>query len=239
MPTARLALIGDHNPAVVAHQGIPLALALAGDAASAALDWTWVDTSTLIGDVPAHLAAFDGVWVVPASPYANTAGAIAAIRWARERGVPFLGTCGGFQHALLEFAEAAWGVVSPAHAELDPTSADPVIAPLSCGLVERTGTIRFAPGSRLFALHGAEAVEGYHCNYGLNPAYAARLETGRLRVTGRDADGDVRAIELDGHPFFVATLYQPERSGLAGRPHPLILAFADAARAHAAGRRAR
>ena len=62
---------------------------------------------------------------------------------------------------------------------------------------------------------------------------------GPLRATARDADGDVRAVELDAHPFFVATLYQPERSGLAGRPHPLIRAFADAARAHAAGRPAR
>jgi CTP synthase (UTP-ammonia lyase) len=233
---ARIALVGDYDPAVVAHQGIPLALGLAGDVDSPPLEWTWVHTSTLAGDVPARLAAFDGVWVVPASPYANTADAIAAIRFARERGIPFLGTCGGFQHALLEYAEAVWGVVSPAHAELDPDAPEPVIAALTCKLIEQGGSILFAPGSRLHALHGAETVEGYHCGYGLNPTYAALLDDGPLRATGRDADGDVRAVELDGHPFFVATLYQPERSGLAGRPHPLIRAFADAARAHAAGR---
>ena len=114
-----------------------------------------------------------------------------------------------------------------------------MIAPLSCALVEKAGTIRFEPGSRLSAAHGvAETVEGYHCRYGLNPMYADRLEAGPLRVAARDLDGDVRAIELDGHPFFVATLYQPERSGLAGTPHPLIGAFVDAARGHAvAGRR--
>jgi CTP synthase (UTP-ammonia lyase) len=233
---ARIALIGDYDPAVVAHQGIPLALDLAGDAASDPIDWTWIHTSTLAGDLPSQLSAFDGVWVVPGSPYASTTGAIAAIRFAREGGVPFLGTCGGFQHALLEYAEAVWGVVSPAHAETDPDAPEPVIAALTCKLIEQGGGIFFAPGSRLHALHGAQTVEGYHCGYGLNPLYAVLLDDGPLRATGRDADGDVRAIELDGHPFFVATLYQPERSGLAGQPHPLIGAFADAARAHAAGR---
>ena len=112
-------------------------------------------TSTLVGDVTAHLEMFDGIWCVPASPYANTDGALDAIRVARERRVPFLGTCGGFQHALLEYAGAVWGVPAPAHAELDPSAADPVIAPLTCGLVEQTGTIRFEPGSRLLAITAA------------------------------------------------------------------------------------
>ena len=233
-----LALVGDYSPDVVAHRAIPLALALARSAAAPAPGWTWVDTATLSGDVPAQLQAFDGIWCVPGSPYANTAGAIAAIRFAREHGRPFLGTCGGFQHALLEYASAVWGVPSPKHAEVDPGAADPVISPLSCSLVEKTGTIRFEPGSRLAAVYGAtETVEGYHCRYGLNPKYADRLTSGPLRVAARDVEGDVRAIELDGHPFFVATLYQPERSGLAGREHPLIAAFVDAARRHAADRR--
>ena len=226
----RIALVGDHDEAVVAHRAIPLVLALA----TPTPDWHWLHTTSLTGEVAARLEPFDGVWVVPASPYASTAGAIAAIRWARQTGRPFLGTCGGFQHALLEYAEAAWGVASPAHAELDPGAAHPVIAPLACGLVETDGAIVIAPGSRLAGWQGArETIEGYHCNYGLSTAYAARLANGPLRVAARDRDGDVRAVELDGHPFFVATLYQPERAGLAGRRHPLIDAFVEAARAHA------
>jgi len=233
-----LALVGDYNPDIVAHRAIPLALTLTQVGAVPAPGWTWVDTATLGDDPRAQLQPFDGIWCVPGSPYANTAGAIAAIRVAREQGRPFLGTCGGFQHALLEYASAVWGVPSPVHAELDPGAADPVISPLSCSLVEKTGTIRFEPGSRLSAVHGgAETVEGYHCRYGLNPKYADRLTSGPLRVAARDVEGDVRAIELDGHPFFVATLYQPERSGLAGTGHPLIAAFVGAARRHAADRR--
>jgi len=101
---------------------------------------------------------------VPASPYANTAGAVAAIRFARETGRPYLGTCGGFQHALLEYAEAVWGLSNVAHAELDPQAPDPLIAPLDCGLVEATGEVRFAPGSRLARIYCApRATETYHC----------------------------------------------------------------------------
>jgi CTP synthase (UTP-ammonia lyase) len=167
---------------------------------------------------------------VPASPYANTEGAIAAIRFARETSRPFLGTCGGFQHALLEYAGAVWGIRNPVHAELDPAAEDPVIAPLECSLVEVSESIRLMPGSRLAQAYGAEtATEGYHCNYGLNPRYVARLESGPLQATAHDSGGNVRAVELSGHPFFVATLFQPERAALVDRTPPIVAAFVEAA----------
>ncbi|HJQ97267.1 MAG TPA: hypothetical protein VJ826_03080 [Candidatus Polarisedimenticolaceae bacterium] len=228
--TPRIALIGDFNDGVKAHQGIPRSLALAAEHV-APVEWEWVHTSNLVGDVPAQLASFHGVWCVPATPYANTAGALAAIRFAREAPRAYLGTCGGFQHAMLEYAESVWGVERPAHAELDPDAADPVVAPLSCGLVEVRGDVVLTLGSRLARIYGArEASEGYHCNYGLSSRYAARLESGPLRIAARDRAGEVRAVELDGHPFYVATLFQPERSGLDGRRHPLIEAFVTAVR---------
>ena len=223
-----IALIGDYDLAVTAHQAIPAALERAADDAGLPLTWTWVGTASLDTRRGGNdLAPFHALWCVPASPYANTAGAIAAIRFARQTGRPFLGTCGGFQHALLEYAEAVWGVASPKHAELDPDATDPVIAPLSCSLVEASGELRFMPGSRLAAIYGMSgATETYHCRYGLNPRFAARLETGPLRVSARDHAGEIRAVELTSHPFFMATLFQPERAGLAGRSHPLISAFA-------------
>lgn len=241
MPTtsagARIALVGDPDPGVTAHRAIPLALGLAADSCARSIEWTWVHTSTLTGDASEPIEPFDGIWVVPGSPYAHAAGVIAAIRCAREQRRPFLGTCGGFQHALLEHAEAVWGVVAPAHAELDPDAAHPVIAPLACSLVEVVGEVRFEPGSRLAAVYGAdEAREEYHCRFGLNPLFVQWLESGPLRIAARDREGDVRAIELHDHPFFVATLFQPERSGSSGQAHPLIEAFVDAACAHAAGR---
>jgi CTP synthase (UTP-ammonia lyase) len=234
---ARLALVGDHDPGVTAHRAIPLALGLAAESCGRSIEWTWVHTGTLTGDVAEQIEPFDGIWVVPGSPYARAAGVVAAIRFARVQRQPFLGTCGGFQHALLEYADAVWGVIAPAHAELDPGAADPVIAPLSCSLVEVTGAVRLEPGSRLAAVYGSDdAEEAYHCRFGLNPLFAPWLEAGPLRVAARDDQGDVRAIELQDHPFFVATLFQPERSGSSGQAHPLIEAFVDAACAHAAGR---
>ena len=173
---------------------------------------------------------------MPARPYANTAGAIAAIRFARERGIPFLGTCGGFQHALLEYAEAVWRMPAPAHAELDPAAADPVIAPLTCGLVEADGTIRFGRGSRLAAIYGSPTRRDLSLPLRAEPGLRATAGGRPPAGSARDLDGDVRAVELDGHPFFMATLYQPERSGLAGRVHPLIRAFVAAVAAHDAAR---
>ena len=233
----RIALIGDYNATVKAHQSIPLALALACEGSGRVCEWEWIHTATLRGDASSQLSECHGVWCVPASPYANTNGALAAIRFARQTHRPFLGTCGGFQHALLEYAEAVWGVARPAHAELSPDAIDPVIAPLACSLVEESGEIRFESGSRLAAAYGVSvAHEEYHCRYGLSAGYVHRLTSGPLRAAGRDGAGDIRAIELDGHPFFVATLFQPERSALAGRQHPLIRAFVEAVQERATAR---
>ena len=224
MNSLRIALIGDYNPSVKAHQAIPRALALASEG-DIDCHWEWVHTSTLMGDLSDRLADYDGVWCVPASPYANTRGALNAIRFARETGRAFLGTCGGFQHAIMEYAEAVWGVAA-AHAETDADAIDPVIAPLTCSLVEQSGELYFEPRSRLASIYGVGSTsEEYHCRYGLNPRYAERLRSGPLRIAARDGAEDVRAIELDGHPFFIGTLFQPERSAFSGRKHPLIRAF--------------
>lgn len=224
----RIALIGDYNPSAKAHQAIPGALTLA---CGADVDgrWDWVHTSTLTGEPAEQLAQYDGIWCVPASPYANMRGALKAIRYARESGRAFLGTCGGFQHAIIEYAEAVWGIAA-AHAEVDVDAADPVISPLTCSLVEQSGELYFEPRSRLALIYGGTtASEEYHCRYGLNPRHAERLSTGALRIAARDGADEVRAVELDGDQFFIATLFQPERSALSGRQHPLIRAFVVAA----------
>src|SRR5690606_14298420 len=143
----------------------------------------------------------------------------------RETRLPFLGTCGGFQHAVLDYARQVLGWADAEHAELNPAAARPVILPLSCALVEVHGQVRLAAGSRLGQAYGTQWTdEGYHCRYGLSAEFAAALEQGPLRICAWDADGDPRGVELDGHPFFVATLFQPERAALAGRLPPLVRA---------------
>jgi CTP synthase (UTP-ammonia lyase) len=227
----RIALVGDHDPAVIAHQAIPHALALAANALGARVDADWIATESILDD--AILEPFDGVWCIPASPYRSMDGALRAIRFARETGRPFLGTCGGFQHAIIEYARDVLGWVDADHAETADT-VNPshwlVIAPLSCSMVEVTGRVCFLAGSRIAAAYGADvATEGYHCSYGINPAFRDAIASGPLRITAVDDAGDVRAVELDGHPFFVATLFQPERAALAGRVPPIVSAFVAAA----------
>lgn len=232
MPSIQIGLVGDYNPIHVAHQAIPLALELAGRAAEVLVTPTWIPTESIVPeDAAAQLAAYDGLWCVPASPYRSTAGALAAIRFAREAQRPFLGTCGGFQHALLEYAHNVLGLTKAAHSETDPDAAMALITPLACSLVGQRGEIFFREGSRLRAIYGApQAEEGYHCNYGLNPAYEQLLDGQPLTICARDAAHEVRAIELAGHPFYFATLFQPERSALTTMVHPLILAYVRAAR---------
>jgi CTP synthase (UTP-ammonia lyase) len=224
----RIGLVGDYNATVLAHQAIPRALELAGEALGVPVHYEWIPTEE-IREV-SRVSGFDGLWCVPASPYRSMDGALRAIRFAREQGRPFLGTCGGFQHAILEYARHVLGWADAEHAETKPNAARLVITPLTCGLVEKTDTIRFRPGSILAAAYGClEATEGYHCNYGINPAFLSAIVSGPLRVCAEDRAGEVRAVELEGHPFFVATLFQPERAALIGKIPPVVAAFVRAA----------
>ena len=140
--TLHLALIGDYNPDVIAHQAIPVALQQAADALGLTVHLQWLETDTL--SATSELQGFDGFWCVPASPYRDTDGALHAIRFAREQRRPFLGTCGGFQHAVLEYARNVLGWADAEHGELAPNAQRAVIAPLSCALVEATDTVRLA-----------------------------------------------------------------------------------------------
>lgn len=237
--TARIALVGDRSPHVKSHTRVPLLLDALASREGLVLDAYWIPT----GDAAAEAAAgtlgrFDAVWVLPGSPYASEAGALAAIRVAREQGIPFLGTCGGFQHALLEYARTVCGLAGAAHAENDPAAADPVIAPLACSLVGHEGLVRAEPGSLAESALGAErSTERYHCGYGPAPRHLPALAAHGLLLSGHDEDGQVRIAELPGHPFFLATLFQPELHGDGTVPHPIVRALAVAAVTHATAAR--
>lgn len=226
----RIALIGDFNPSVVAHNAIPKALALSSKRLGRTVEGIWCDTTGLAACDETVLAGFDAFWSVPATPYRSMDGALRAIRYAREHDRPFLGTCGGFQHALIEFARNVLGLADGDHAESNPQASTLLMTPLTCALVEKTGTINFKPGSRIAEIYGASStIEQYHCSYGLNTEYRPLIERSAMGITGMDVDGSVRVIELSDHPFFIATLFQPERSALQGIENPLVTAFVRAA----------
>jgi len=226
----RIALIGDYNPEVAAHVAIPRALNLASNGSVRAVEAAWMATPLCTTKSEERLSAFDAIWCVPNSPYASMAGALCAIRFARESGRPFLGTCGGFQHAVIEYARNALGFLEADHAESNPAAALPLISRLACSLAPANGAIRLMPDSQLARIYGrTEIAENYHCNFGVNPRFESMLNAGKLNITGRDENGEARAVELAGHPFFFATLFQPEQSAFAGVEHPLICCFVRAA----------
>jgi CTP synthase (UTP-ammonia lyase) len=228
MSTKTIALVGDHSEKVTAHRAIPVALELARAESGADIAWKWVATKD-ISDARRDLAAYSAVWLVPATPYENPAGGLGAATWAREGRRPFLGTCGGFQHALIEFARNVAGIEDADTSETNPGGRSLVVTALSCSHVEKTGNVQFAKGSLLgSAYNGTGSTEGYRCNYGFNAAYRAALEAAGLKFTAWDDEGDIRGAELPAHPFFAGVLFQPERAALRGETPPLVVAFAKA-----------
>lgn len=228
----KIALIGERSDTLIAHRAIPLALQLAADALRIRVDHDWLSTDG-IGDGQ-RLGDYDGIWCVPGSPYADTEGALRAIRFARENNLPFLGTCGGFQHALLEYARHSLGWHAE-HAELSPQAEQPLIAPLSCALQDASRRVRLVSGTQIAELYGVlEITEEYLCRYGLDAAFREPLLARSLRASGHDVGGEVRAIELQDHPFFLATLFQPERAALAGRLPPVVAGLVGACAVQAA-----
>lgn len=225
----RIGLIGDRNDAVRAHRAIPVALARAGERLAVHVKEAWLPTSG-IPLVPDYvLGALDGLWCVPASPYASMERALAAIQFARENGVPFLGTCGGFQHALIEYARNVAGLEQAGHAEDDPDADPLIVTELACSLVGQAGRVRIQPDTRAAEWYGGlEGIEEYVCSYGLNPDHRALFETAPLRIVGWDDDGDPRVVELADHPFFLATLFQPELRSEGEGVHPLVVSFVKA-----------
>lgn len=230
--TTRIGLVGDYRPTVPAHQAIPLALQLAGDVLGLAVEHEWIPTEEILNS--SRVAGFNGLWCVPASPYRSMDGALRAIQFGRENRRPFLGTCGGFQHAIIEYAHNVLGWADAEHGETAPAAKRLVITPLACALVEARDVVRFLPGSRIASIYGCEeSIEGYRCSYGLNPGFQDALLSGPLRAGAKDATGEIRAVELDDHPFFLATLFQPERLALKNQLPPLVKAFVRACTAHA------
>jgi CTP synthase (UTP-ammonia lyase) len=231
-PAARVALVGDRSPSVRAHVRIPGLLASLRQRDQLDVDPYWVPTPD--AEDPDSLVGFDGIWVVPGSPYRSQLGAVTAVRVARERQIPFLGTCGGFQHALLEFARDVCGLTGAEHAEYAADAEQTLIVPLECSLVGHEKPVLIAAGSLAATILGTDRrVERYHCSYGLDRRYVDVLREGGLRFSGVDDTGEMRIAELPGDQFFLATLFQPELAGDTAQPHPIIRAFAAAVVNHA------
>jgi CTP synthase (UTP-ammonia lyase) len=200
-----IAALGDRNTGYLTHREIDATIALAPQ-----IRW--------VGSEDARIGDYDGVWVVPGTPYRDEDAVMAAIRFAREEGMPILGTCGGFQHMAVEYARNVLGISGAAHAETEPDGETIVVGALACSLVGEERTVTPVPGTRLAAICGSEPFAGFHfCNYGL----AAELEG--LVVSAHAEDAGAEAFELPDHPFYLATLFQPQvGTAERGSLHPVL-----------------
>ena len=222
-----IAIIADFNSASKSHIATDDALAHSAKVLGLNLEPAWIATSDLAdGNTARRLAGFAGLWIGPGSPYVSMDGVLSAIRLARERRIPLLGTCGGFQHIIIEYTRNVLGYKDAEHEESAPDAARHVISRLACSLAGRTMVLTLTADSTLAEIYGQQAVkEEYLCNFGVNPDYVDALRGSALRIAASDAEGVVRAVELPGHPFFIGTLFLPQHRSTATTPHPLVTRF--------------
>src|ERR1044071_2228514 len=183
MADRRIALIVDFDPHVTAHAAIEQCFKLIREKKELPMEPVWFPTERITPTTALEQEGFTGVWCVPASPYRRTEGALQAIQFARENNIPFLGTCGGFQHALLEYARNVLGLKEAAHAEIDPKAPLPFVTRLRCSLVEAAQLIVVTEPGPFRDAYGADSgVEGFCCSYGLNPKFEHLFKEGPMQI---------------------------------------------------------
>ena len=221
--TRSIAILGEYTPTFQPHVSTSAAIEHSRSASGVDVDAIWVSTEEIDQTL---FERFSGIWVAPGSPYKNMDKALWAIRYARENRVACFGTCGGFQHMIIEYAHNVLGFKDAGDAEYDPYASSFFISQLACSLAGREMELTFSPGSRVAEIYGAiSATEQYYCNFGVNPDHGPLLKSGSLKITGSDSEGEIRVIELPGHPFFLGTLFVPQTRSTAEQPHPLVTAF--------------
>jgi CTP synthase (UTP-ammonia lyase) len=224
--TKSIALLGEYTPTFSPHLSTNVAIEHAKTALGLEINADWISTENIDQTLCERYA---GIWIAPGSPYKDMDKTLAAIRHARENNIPCFGTCGGFQHMILEYARNVLGFKDAQHAEYDPYASNLFISQLACSLAGREMQLSFEADSRVAAIYGAmTATEQYYCNFGINPCYVDALKQGPMQIAGADAEGDIRVIEWSGHPFFVGTLFVPQARSTPEQPHPLISAFLSA-----------
>lgn len=239
--TVRIGILGDFNTEFRSHHATNDALQHAATKLNVTLMSEWIPTPSLVEpNAVKKLESYDGLFASAGSPYKSMDGMLKGIEFARRRDWPFLGTCGGFQYTIIECARNVLGLKDADTAENNSGSKNIIIYPVACAVPDRkkgapklsglVPEIRLRPGSYLQSYYGKDTVtEEFFCNFEVNPDFEwASIEAG-FPIAARGPQGEVRAIESPTHRFFIATLFQPQLTSKPGKPHPLVLAFVQAA----------
>jgi CTP synthase len=233
-----IAMVGKYVDLTESYKSLNEALYHAGFANRVRVRIEYFDSEKL--DDSAVLDGVDGVLVPHGFGPRGAEGKIAAVRRARERGIPFLGICFGMQFAVIEFARNVAGLERANSTEVNSDTPHPVIdlLPEQREVEEKGATMRLGdwpcllqPGTRAFRAYGQERIaERHRHRYEFNPEYRERLEQAGLVLSGTSPDGRlVEIVEVADHPWFVASQFHPEFASTPFRPHPLFVDFIKAA----------
>ena len=237
----RIAIVGKYVELPDAYLSIVEALTHGGIAHHAKVRVEWVAAESVTPENAAEkLAGCGGVLVPGGFGERGLEGKIAAVQYAREHGVPFLGICLGMQMAVVEYARHVLGLTGAHTSEVDPNTPYPVIdlMPDQQHIDEKGGTMRLGKypcrlsrDSVAFAAYGEENIfERHRHRYEFNNAYRDLFVEGGMRIGGVNPERDlVEIVELPNHPWFVGVQYHPELRSRPNRPHPLFREFVGAA----------
>jgi len=237
--TVRIGIIGKYVTLADSYLSVVEAVKHGGIAHDATVEVVWIASDDLTENHDV-LSTLDGILVPGGFGVRGIEGKVAAIRYAREQGVPFLGLCLGLQCAVIEFARDACGLDNANSSEFDATTPHPVIdlMPDQKDILNKGGTMRLGvwacklePGSTAHDLYGESVVlERHRHRYEVNNRYRRPLEDKGMRFAGTTIEGRlVEIVEIPSHPFFLATQFHPEFKSRPTRPHPLFRGFVGAA----------
>jgi CTP synthase (UTP-ammonia lyase) len=237
MHTVRIGIVGDFDRGKHSHWATEAALFHAAAELKVAVEPRWVPTPVAEADPAGALAFADGIWGAPGSPFQSARGMLRAIEHARRCTTPYLGTCAGFQYALIELTRNLLGIADADSAENTANAEHTVITPVQCEAPARPGSPRLAgshnvliePSSLLASLCPEPELRAeFFCSYEVNAAFETRWQHAGVRFSARGTDGAARALELPVHRFFLATLFQPQLSSTFAHPHPIVRGFLQA-----------
>ena len=232
-----IALVGKYVGLHDAYLSVAEALTHGGIGNGVSVEIRWVNSEEVTAETAdGLLAGVQGVLVPGGFGSRGIDGKLEAIRYAREKGVPFLGICLGMQLAVVEFARNVCGLTGAHSSELDPRTPYPVIdlMPDQVGVTAKGGTMRLgsypcrlAEGSLAAAVYGTlEIKERHRHRYEFNNGYREELTRAGLALSGLSPDGRlVEVVELPGHPWFAACQFHPELKSRPNRAHPLFREF--------------